>query len=243
MHRGRVFPSIAALALALSLVAPGAPRADDGADAMVGARAFVQDLAQRTTAILATEAHDEKARHDSLKALVREGFDLELMGRFVLGNFWRTASAQQREEFQDLFAERLLNGYARRFVTYRTDNLTLVGSRPVGKRDIQVDTRIDSTEGPLVMGWRLRQNTDGHRIVDVSVNGISLALTERQEFSSAAKSLGVEGLLAVLRVQAQRSAEQAPLASDLPDTSAKAWMLVSFMGSSGSQLQVSLARR
>ena len=241
MFRG--IPCLLIAALVLTLVAPGAPRADNGAEAMIGARAFVQDLGQRTTAILAAAPRDGRVRHDGLKALVREGFDLELMGRFVLGNFWRTASAQQREEFQDLFAERLLNGYARRFVTYRTDTLTLVGSRPVGKRDIQVDTRIDSTEGPLVMGWRLRQNTDGHRIVDVSVNGISLALTERQEFSSAAKSLGVEGLLAVLRVQAQRSAEQVPLAPDLPDTSAKAWMLVSFMGSSGSQLQVSLARR
>ena len=243
MYRGKPGPLIAALALVLSLLASGAPRADDGAEAMIGARDFVQDLGQRTTAILAAEPRDGRVRHEGLKALVREGFDLELMGRFVLGNFWRTASAQQREEFQDLFAERLLNGYARRLETYRTETLTLVGSRRVGKRDVLVETRVESTEGPLVMGWRVRQGPDRHRIVDVTVNGISLAMTERQEFSSAAKSLGVEGLLAVLRTQAQRSAEQAPLAPDLPDTSAKAWMLVSFMGSSGSPLQVSLAWR
>ena len=243
MHRGKTCPSIAAFALALALVAPAALRADDGAETMTGARRFVEDLGHRTTAVLAARPGDGQTHHEALKVLVREGFDLELMGRFVLGNFWRTASARQREEFQDLFAERLLKGYARRLETYRTESLTLVDSRPVGKRDVLVETRVDSTDGQLVMGWRVRPGTDGHRIVDVTVNGISLALTERQEFSSAAKSLGVEGLLEVLRAQAQQPADQAPLASDLPDTSAKAWMLVSFMGSSGSPLQVSLARR
>lgn len=243
MHSEKSFRPIAALALALVVLAPAALRADDRAAVMTGARIFVEDLGQRTTAVLAVEPRDGRARHEALKALVREGFDLALMGRFVLGSFWRTASAQQREEFQDLFAERLLSGYARRLETCRTESLAIIGSRPVGKRDVLVETRVESGDGPLVMGWRVRPGADGHRIVDVSVNGISLALTERQEFSSAAKSLGVEGLLAVLRIQAQQPAEQAPLASDLPDTSAKAWMLVSFMGSSGSSLQVSLARR
>ena len=243
MYRGKSSPLLAALALTLTLLAPDAPRAEEGAQAMNGAQAFVQDLGDRTTAFLAAEPREGRARHDGLKALVREGFDLELMGRFVLGAFWRTASEDQREEFQDLFAERLLSAYARRLETYRTETLALVGSRPVGKRDVLVETHVESADGPLVMGWRVRQRTDRHRIVDVTVNGISLAMTERQEFSSAAKSLGVEGLLAVLRSQAQQSAEQAPLAPDLPDTSAKAWMLVSFMGSSGSPLQVSLARR
>ncbi len=241
MHGGKYWISTIAFALALALFAPGAVQANDGSEA--GARAFVADLGHRTTAVLALDPLDGQLRHERLKVLVREGFDLELMGRFVLGSFWRTASAEQREEFQDLFAERLLNSYSRQLETYRTETLTLVGSRPIGKDDVLVETRVQSADGPLVMGWRVRPVSDHHRIVDVTVNGISLALTERQEFSSAAKSLGVEGLLKVLRAQSQQVAEQAPLAPDVPDTSAKAWMLVSFMGSSGSQLQVSLARR
>jgi phospholipid transport system substrate-binding protein len=241
MHSAKSCLSIAAFALAL--IGPGALRAADGVETMAGARAFVEDLGRRTTAVLAVASEDERAHHQNLKALVREGFDLELMGRFVLGSFWRAADADQRAEFQDLFAEHLLNSYARRLDRYRSETLAVLASRPIGTTDVMVETRMNSVEGPIVTGWRVRPGADGHRIVDVTVNGISLALTERQEIGSAAKALGIDGLLKVMRANAQGRAAQGPLASGLPDTSAKAWMLVSFLGSSGSPLEVALARR
>jgi phospholipid transport system substrate-binding protein len=239
--------SIAALALVLALIAPTPLRADDGAGLGLAdpaaAPAFVERLGQQAAVIAAAEPRDAQERRKSLQALVREGFDLRLIGRFVLGPFWRQADSAQRAQFQDLFAEHLVNSYARRLDRYRAETFAVVDSRPVGKKDVLVETRVESAEGPLVTGWRVRGGAGRHRIVDVTVNGISLALTERQEFVSAAKTLGIEGLLEAMRANARNRAQWAGAEQAVSDPSAKAWMLVSFMGSSGSPIEVALARR
>jgi phospholipid transport system substrate-binding protein len=249
MYSGKIYRPIAVFALALALIGPNPLRADDSTGptlaGLAGARAavaFVERLGQQAAAVTAAEPQDAQVRHQRLKALVRDGFDLDLIGRFVLGRFWRKADNEQRARFQDLFAEHLVNSYARQLDSYRAETLAVVDNRPVGTKDVLVETRVESTEGALVTGWRVRAGASGHQIVDVTVNGISLALTERQEFVSAARKLGVEGLLEVMRANALERAKRSGPQQAMPETSAKAWMLVSFMGSSGSPLQVALAR-
>ena len=247
MHKGKICRSIAVFALALALIGPNPLRADESPGSSLadptGAPAFVERLGQQAAVIAAAEPRNAQGRHERLKALVREGFDLQLIGRFVLGRFWRQADGEQRAQFQDLFAEHLVNSYARQFDRYRAETLAVVGSRPVGTKDVLVETRVESTEGPLVTGWRVRGGADRHRIVDVTVDGISLALTERQEFVSAAGKLGLEGLLEAMRANALDRAKRSGPEHAMPSPSAKAWMLVSFMGSSGSPLEVALARQ
>jgi len=247
MHSAKICRPIAVFALALALVGPNPLRADDSRSPRLsdpaGAPAFVERLGQQAAVIAAAEPRDAQGRHERLKALVREGFDLPLIGRFVLGRFWRQADRNQRAQFQDLFAEHLVNSYARQFDRYRAETLAVVDSRPVGTKDMLVETLVESPEGPLVTGWRVRGGADRDRIVDVTVNGISLVLTERQEFVAAARRLGLEGLLEAMRANAQNRANRSGSEQAMSDPSAKAWMLVSFMGSSGSPLEVALARR
>ena len=241
MQSGKICHSIAVFALALTLIGPNPLRADDSPGPRLagpaGAPAFVERLGQQAAVIAAAEPRDAQGRHERLKALVREGFDLHLIGRFVLGRFWRQADREQRAQFQDLFAEHLVNSYARQLDRYRAETLTVVDNRPVGTKDMLVETRVESPEGPLVTGWRVRGGAGRHRIVDVTVNGISLVLTERQEVVSAARMLGLEGLLAAMRAKTQNRANRSGPEPAMPDSSAKAWMLVSFMGSSGSPLE------
>ena len=247
MQSAKICRPIAVFALALALVGPNPLRADDSPGSRLadtaGAPGFVERLGQQASVIAAAEPRDPQGRHERLKALVREGFDLPLIGRFVLGRFWRQADGEQRAQFQDLFAEHLVNSYARQLDRYRAETLAVVDCRPVGTKDMLVETRVESTEGPLVTGWRVRAGGDRHRIVDVTVNGISLALTERQEFVTAARKLGLEGLLEAMRANALNRANRTGPVQAMSDPSAKAWMLVSFMGSSGSPLQVGLARQ
>ncbi|MDH3910169.1 MAG: ABC transporter substrate-binding protein [Rhodospirillales bacterium] len=247
MHSAKICCSIAVCALALALIGPNPLRAEESLGSRLadpaGASGFVEQLGQQAAVIAAAESRNAQGRHEGLKALVREGFDLPLIGRFVLGRFWRQADGEQRAQFQDLFAEHLVNSYARQLDRYRAETLAVMDSRPVGTKDVLVETRVESTEGPLVTGWRVRGGGDRHRIVDVTVDGISLALTERQQFVSAARKLGLEGLLEAMRANALNRANRTGPAQTMSDPSAKAWMLVSFMGSSGSPLQVGLARQ
>ena len=72
----------------------------------------------------------------------------------------------------------------------------------IGERDVLVTTRIGRSAGDSVeVGWRVRVIEGSYKIIDVVAAGVSLAATQRQEFSSVVGREGVEGLLDMLRAR------------------------------------------
>ncbi len=148
-----------------------------------------------------------------LRGLVRRGFNLELISQFVLGRFWHRATAEQRAEFQELFTEYLVNSYARQLGSYRAETLTIVGSHPVGRKDVLVETSVEGVEGAANPVWRVRAEDGEYKIIDVSIAGVSLALTQRREFAAVINRQGLDSLLDMLR---EKLAAQAKAAHNAP---------------------------
>ena len=170
----RMKPSIvAAFALASVCLLSNPTQAQQAATANGTADAvrFVEDLGGKAVVVVAkTSPVTLEGRHERLKELVREGFDLKLMGRFVLGRFWRGADEVQRTEFQDLFARHLVSSYARQLDSYRAETFAVTAVREVGTRDVLVETRIERrADEPLDTAWRLR-GTDGSYKIIVAVS-------------------------------------------------------------------------
>ena len=173
-----------------------------------GAARMVEDLGSQTAqALAASEAQKPAQRREMLRELVRKGFDLELTSQFVLGKFWHSATHAQRTEFMDLFTEYLLNSYARHLASFRAESLSVVASNPVGDRDILVETNVEGPDGPAAPVWRVRAVEGGYKIIDVTVDGVSLALTQRREFASVVNRVGLEGLLKLLRQKLEDQAK------------------------------------
>ncbi len=141
------------------------------------------------------------ARSARLEGLIRRGFDLDLTSQLVLGKYWNRASQAHRQAFKELFAQYLLHSYARHLKAYRVETLAIVSSNPVGKIDFLVETRVEGAQGydPTNPVWRLRLRDGGFKIIDVHVDGISLALTERSQFGSVIRRNGLDGMLSALR--------------------------------------------
>ncbi len=163
---------------------------------------FIQDLGDKAIRILRQPEQSLADREAALRDLLREGFALPLIARFSLGRHWRRATQDQRSDYQHLFGEYILKTYAKRLGGYSGESLSVVRTVPAGKRDIIVDTRIDRPSGPsLVAGWRVRMIGTELKIIDIVVGGVSMALTQRQEFDSVVKSRGLTGLLEALRAR------------------------------------------
>jgi len=162
---------------------------------------FVQDLGQRAVAMLAAYNETEASKHqEEFKAIVRQGFDLDLIGRFVLGNAWRTASPAQQQEYQKLFATWVLYSYARRLGAYKGETFNIVSAQPFADSDALVETEIKRPDGaPLRAAWRVRDMSGQLKIIDIVVEGVSMALTQRQEFASVIQHSGLDGLISDLR--------------------------------------------
>ncbi|HLI10400.1 MAG TPA: ABC transporter substrate-binding protein [Alphaproteobacteria bacterium] len=167
---------------------------------------FVQDLGQRAVQLLGNYDEAHAAQHQAeFKSLVRQGFDLDLIGRFVLGNAWRTATPEQQREYQQLFSKWVLDSYARRLGAYKGETFSITGSQPIANTDALVETQIMRPGGqqPLKAGWRVREIDGQMKIIDVVVEGVSMALTQRQEFASVVQREGLDGLITDLRTRLQ----------------------------------------
>jgi phospholipid transport system substrate-binding protein len=180
---------------------------------------FVQALGSEAVLLQsAVRSGEPETRIALLRDLVRRGFNLELTSQFVLGKFWNRATARQRSEFQDLFTEYLLNSYARHIGSYHAETLSVLASHPVGTRDVLVETSVMGDDGVTNPIWRVRADDGVYKIIDVSIDGVSLALTQRREFAAVINRQGLDGLLHRLRqkLAAQAKAVRAQTAeSDL----------------------------
>ena len=189
---------VAALAINLALLrAADAAPVSDPAD-------FVRDFGDRVIATAADDSLSPERRQAALARLLNQGIDARRIGRFVLGKYGRRATDGQRAEFDRLFAAGIVATYSRHLGGYADEALDVRGARLRGDRGAIVSSRVITANGPAVsVEWRLRKNADTWRIVDVVIEGISMALTQRAEYTAVirASKNGIEGLLARLRTQ------------------------------------------
>jgi phospholipid transport system substrate-binding protein len=183
-------------------------RAVGAARATAAAEEVVQRLVDRLWQVLAEQgvgALDEQG----LLAVLEEGTDLTLLGRLVLGRYWRDANPRQRTMYLQLFRRYMVQTFVQRLRQYAGNEagqpgpaFQVVASRPVGNSDILVQSRVlPSGRQPLRVDWRLRERPDGPVVIDLIVEGISLLVTQRSEFAAVLERTGVDGLLTELNAR------------------------------------------
>jgi phospholipid transport system substrate-binding protein len=183
-------------AFMLAAAGPGIPAA-----AAADPTAMVSNLGSRALEVLGKDA-TQSQRVARFRELLRQDFDVPGIARFVLGRYWNVATEEQRAEFVKLFEEYIALAYATRLAEYTGETFKVTGSRPEADGAI-VSSQIIRPAGaaPVKVDWRLTDRTGNYKISDVSVDGISMAVTQRSEFASVIQHNGgqVQSLIAMLR--------------------------------------------
>ena len=166
--------ALLAACAAVALLGPQAARADLG-----GAERFIQDLGDRTLAVLEQPVAPQR-KLDELKLLLDQSTDLELVARLVLGRYWRQATPEQQGEYVRLFKQLVMQTMAERFSWYTGETFEITGAKPVDERDTMVATRILRPSGkpPILVDWRVRENDGSFLLIDILAEG-RLALAHR----------------------------------------------------------------
>ena len=163
---------------------------------------LIRRLGEQAIAALGAPGASLEAREARFRGLLSEGFDLAFIGRFVLGRYWREATPAQRNVYLALFGEYVLKTYSARLGGYAGEGMTVLSERPAGTKDVVVSTRILRPSGPPIdADWRVRTTGERYRIIDVMVEGVSMVMTQRSEFSSVVQRHGLQGLIEVLRAR------------------------------------------
>ena len=191
----RRFVLLALLGLLLS--ASGVARAGDE-----GATDFIQTLGDEFVAVLADKELPAERRLEEFRRLFIESFDVATISRFALGRYWRRASKSQRQEYGRLFSDYIVNTYSARLGQYSGEKIIVGKVRNDRKRDRIVSSKIVRLKGkPVRLDWRLRRRGEDFKVVDVVIEGVSMAITQRDAFASVIRRGGgkVESLLEELR--------------------------------------------
>jgi phospholipid transport system substrate-binding protein len=162
---------------------------------------FIEGLANEALRVLTASRGTLAEREDTFRKLLHDDFAMGKIGRFVVGPHWRTMTRRQQAEYQKLFAEWVLQAYSTRLGGYSDEQFRILRTSPAGRRDVIVHTKIikpDVSHG-LTVDWRVRRSGDKFKIIDIYVESVSMAVTQRSEFDSVIRRHGVGGLISLLR--------------------------------------------
>ncbi len=191
--------AVTAVTLTTLFLAAGTARADASTDS---AAAFLSTFIDDAVDVLSNDSLSDEHRLREFRRLFNEGFDVDVISRFVLGRYWRVATPEEKKEYRDMFEDYVIATYARRLGGRTGINVAVGRARALTDRGAIVSSQIiRKKEEPLDVEWRLRRTGDSWRIVDIVIIGISMAVTQRSEFGSVITNNGgkVEALLKSLR--------------------------------------------
>ena len=196
--------TLAAVALASCLA--GVARAGESP------RAIVEKMTQAAIDVLGQKGLSSEEKRHRIEDLAYANIDFDIMSRLVLARNWGRLSAAQQAEFVRLFKEHLALTYGRSIESYNNEKVEVVGERDEGRGDWSVKTKILRGGGSadVLVDYRLRQENDAWRIIDVVIERVSLVANFRSQFQEIVNSGGPAKLLDVLR---EKNAKGEPLKS------------------------------
>jgi len=183
--------------LGVAFVAPGVPSAQD-----VAAGTFLESLTQDVFAKLTDPSLSQTEKERELRNVFRQNFDVPAISRFVLGKHWRKTSTAERQDFVDAFEEMNTRQFLAMVGEFSEEMFSVVKvQEDAAKPSLSlVSTKIVQSEGePISAVWRVRNNDGQYKILDIVVEGVSMAITLRHEYGTVVKTDGVDGLIAIMR--------------------------------------------
>ena len=200
----RAIVALVTLSTLLISVHYASVRADDFTD---GAEQFITSLADDAISSLTGKTLTEKERQQKFRKLLNSYFDINGIGKWALGRYWRKTSKSERLEYLDLFENLIINTYANRFSQYTKEKLTVKGSSRRGKFALVKSQINGGKEKPIRIEWRVIFPDGNYKVFDIIVEGVSMLRTQRSEFSSVIRRNGgkISGLLVALRKKTTKS--------------------------------------
>jgi len=165
---------------------------------------LVDHTAQEILAIIKQDKEIQSGNKAKILALVESKilphFNFTRMTRLAMGKNWRKATPQQKREIVKEFRTLLVRTYYKALSLYSDHTIKVTPLKPLaGATDATVKTQVIQSHGqPVPINYSMGKTSNGWKVYDVTVAGISLIINYRGSFNSQIRRGGVEGLLNTL---------------------------------------------
>jgi phospholipid transport system substrate-binding protein len=160
---------------------------------------YIANLSNQVLELFKDTRRADRERERQFRQIADNAFDIPKIARFILGRYWATASDAERQQFISAFEEYMVRVYWSYFSQYHAESITVLAQRDLGASGVRITTQIirPAGKGPVKVDWTVTAQGDTYKIIDVSIEGVSQALTYREEFSSIMSRNGAGGLSAL----------------------------------------------
>ena len=147
---------------------------------------FIQSTVNRAAKTLGGNLSKEE-RVEKLKEIARDTVDIKGLGYYSLGSYKKNLSDKQLKEYERVFEEYFLKSFSSRLAEYTDPKIHVDSQKKLNEKYTMVSSVLMATqEKPEVkINWRIvTKNPDKLLIIDVVIEGVSLAKVQKEEFNS-----------------------------------------------------------
>ncbi len=151
---------------------------------------FVQSTVNRASKLLGEDISKEE-KIKKLKLIARETVDIKGIGFYTLGAKRKSLNDKEKKKYSKLFEEYFLKSFSSRLAEYTNPEIDVINKEKLNDNYTIVNSILKATnERPEInIDWRIyTKNPENPLIRDLIIEGLSLARTQKEEFSSVLSS-------------------------------------------------------
>ena len=151
---------------------------------------FVQSTVNRASKIL-SEDLTKKEKMDKLKLIAKETVDIRGIGFYTLGAIRKNLSDNEKTKYSELFESYFLKSFSSRLSEYTNPEIDVQDKEVLNEKYTIVNSILKATnERPEIkITWRVYTKDPTNPLIrDLIIEGLSLARTQKEEFSSILNS-------------------------------------------------------
>ena len=151
---------------------------------------FVQSTVNRAAKTLGGNLTKEE-RIEKLKIIASETVDINGIGNYTLGAYRKNMNDEQIEKYKFLFEQYFLKSFSSRLAEYSNPEIEVVSKKKINENYTMVSSILVSTKKrpEVKIDWRVyTKESENPKIRDLIIEGLSLARTQKEEFSSIIES-------------------------------------------------------
>ena len=151
---------------------------------------FVQSVANEASLIL-TKNFTKEQKIEKLKSIAKKSVDFRGIGYYSLGAHRKNLSDDKKKEYLNIFEKYFLKSFSSRLAEYTDPKIRVDSQKKLNEKYTMVSSVLMATEDKpeVKIDWRIvTKNPDKPLIIDVVIEGVSLAKVQKEEFNSIIQS-------------------------------------------------------
>jgi phospholipid transport system substrate-binding protein len=147
---------------------------------------FVQETADKASEAL-NKRQSKEEKMEKLKIIAKEAVDIKGIGNYSLGAYRKKLSDKKKDEYFEIFEQYFLISFSSRLAEYTDPKIRVDTQKKLNDKYTMVSSTLLATseKQEIKIDWRvITKNPDNPLIIDVIIEGVSLAKVQREEFNS-----------------------------------------------------------